>query len=101
MLDAAFVRDHLEAVKANCLNRNVTHVHPDRVVILDDERRRLTQEAQLIQQRQNEVSKEIPKEKEAAKKQALIVEGRSLREQVGVFEKQLKQTEEDLRTALL
>ena len=38
MLDAAFVRDNLEAVKANSRNRNVPNADPDRVVALDDER---------------------------------------------------------------
>jgi seryl-tRNA synthetase len=100
MLDVHFIRDHLEAVKANCRNRNVT-ADVDRVVALDSERKRLVQEAQHIQQRQNEVSKLIPKEKEPAKKQALIQEGRDLREKVAGLEAQAKQIESDLRAALL
>ena len=75
MLDAAFIRDHLDAVKANVANRGV-RADVDRFVQLDDERRRLAQETQKIQQRQNEVSKLIPKEKDAAPKQELIAEGK-------------------------
>jgi seryl-tRNA synthetase len=100
MLDTAFVRDNLEAVKTNCKNRNVT-ADVDRVIQLDDERKRLVQETQVLQQRQNEVSKLIPKEKDPEKKQALIQEGRSLRERVGSLETQLKQVEADLREVLL
>ncbi len=100
MLDAAFIRENLDAVKANCANRGV-RADVDRVVQLDDERRRLAQETQRIQQRQNEVSKLIPKEKDAAKKQELIAEGKALREQAGGLEKQQKQAQEDLRAALL
>ena len=100
MLDAAFIRDHLAAVKANCENRGVK-ADVDRAVALDDERRRLAQETQKIQQRQNEVSKLIPKEKDAAKKQELIAEGKKLREEVAGLEKQQKQAQEDLRGALL
>src|SRR5262245_43291203 len=100
MLDAPFIRDHLDAVKANCRNRNVT-ADPERVVQLDDERKRLVQETQTLQQRQNEVSKAIPKEKDPAKKQALIQEGRSLRDKVAALETQLKQVEADLRAVLL
>ena len=74
-----FIRDNLDAVKANCRNRNVK-ADVDRVVALDDERKRLVQETQIVQQRQNEVSKLIPKEKDAAKKQELIAEGKTLRE---------------------
>jgi seryl-tRNA synthetase len=100
MLDAAFIRDNLEAVKANCVNRNVK-ADVDRVVALDDERRRLVSEAQVLQQRANEVSKLIPKEKDQDRRQALVAEGRALREQVDALEKQRKQVEEDLHAALL
>jgi seryl-tRNA synthetase len=99
MLDAAYIRDHLDAVKANCRNRNVK-ADVDRVVQLDDERKRLLQETQVLQQRANEVPKLIPKEKDAAKKQELIAEGKRLREQVGTMEKQVKRVEADLHAAL-
>jgi seryl-tRNA synthetase len=100
MLDAQFIREHLEAVKANCANRNVK-ADVDCVVQLDDERKRLVQETQTIQQRQNELSKLIPKEKDKDKKQALVQEGRELREKVAGLETQSKQVEADLRAALL
>jgi seryl-tRNA synthetase len=99
MLDAAFVRDNLAAVQANCKNRLVS-ADPARVVALDDERKRLLQEQSQLQQRANEVSKGIPQEKDAAKKQALIAEGKSLREKVAALEKQVKQVEADLHAAL-
>ena len=99
MLDHAFVRDHLDAVKENCRNRNVK-ADVDAVVRLDDERKRLVQTTQVLQQRQNEVSKLIPKEKDAAKKQELIAEGKRLREEVGALEKQAKKAEEDRDAAL-
>jgi seryl-tRNA synthetase len=100
MLDTAYIRANLEAVKANVRNRNVT-ADVDKVVRLDDERKRLVHESQLLQQRANELSKQIPKEKDAAKKQELIAEGKKLREQVGAQEKQVKQVEADLTTVLL
>jgi seryl-tRNA synthetase len=100
MLDAAYIRDNLAAVKSNCVNRKVT-VDVDRVVALDDERKRLAQQTQHVQQRQNELSKLIPKEKEPARKQELIAEGKTLREQAGNLEKQYKQARDDLHAALL
>src|SRR5260370_22006245 len=100
MLDAQFIREHLDEVKANCRNRNV-QADVDRVVQLDDERKRLVQETQLLQQRQNELSKLIPKEKDAAKKQTLIQDGRKLREQVADWDTRMKQLETQLRTVLL
>jgi seryl-tRNA synthetase len=100
MLDAAYIRANLEAVKANCRNRNVK-ADPEKVVQLDDERKRIVHESQLVQQRANELSKQIPKEKEAAKKQELIAEGKRLREQVGALDKQVKQAETDLNAVLM
>src|SRR5262245_33153302 len=100
MLDTAYIRANLEAVKSNVRNRNVT-ADVDKVVRLDDERKRLVHESQLLQQRANELSKQIPKEKDAAKKQELIAEGKKLREQVGAQEKQVKQVEGDLNAVLL
>jgi seryl-tRNA synthetase len=101
MLDAAFVREHLEEVKANCRNRNVSGADPDAVVRLDDERRRMSSELQQVQQRQNEVSKLIPKEKDPARKQELIAEGKQLRERAAGVEKQTREAEAGLRAALM
>jgi seryl-tRNA synthetase len=92
MLDVQFIREHLDQVKDNCRNRNV-QADVDRVVVLDDERKRLVQEAQTVQQRSNELSKQIPKEKNTGKKQALIEEGRKLREQIAGVEQRRKQAE--------
>ena len=100
MLDAQFIRDNQEAVKTNCKNRNV-QADVDRVVQLEDERKRLAQETQTVQQRQNELSKQIPKEKDPAKKQSLVQEGRTLREQVGGLEAKIKQNEADQRAAIM
>ena len=100
MLDAHFIRENLDAVKSNCLNRNVK-ADVDQVVKLDDERKRVLQELQTIQQRKNEIDKLIPKEKDAAKKQTLIQEGRTLRDKVGALEGQSKKVEKDLRDVLL
>jgi seryl-tRNA synthetase len=100
MLDTAFIRDNLQAVKDNCANRGVK-ADVDRVVALDDERKRLLSQAQVKQQRANEVSKAIPKEKDPAVKQQLIAEGRTLREGVAALEQQVKQVEQDLHAAKL
>jgi seryl-tRNA synthetase len=100
MLDMHYIRDNLDAVKANCRNRGVK-ADPDRAVQFDDQRKRLVQEAQVKQQRANEVSKLIPKEKDPARKQELIAEGRKLREEVAGLEAQVKAVEGDLKGVLL
>jgi seryl-tRNA synthetase len=101
MLDAAFIRDNLEAVKANSKNRLAHHAEVEQVVTFDDLRRRLIGETQTIQQRANEISQLIPKEKDPAKKQELISEGKSLRERKGAMEGEVKKVEGDLHAALL
>src|SRR4051812_13659986 len=100
MLDVHFVRENLEAVKANCKNRNVA-ADVDQVVALDDRRKQFAGQRQTIQQRQNELSKLIPQTKDPTQKQPLVAEAKQLREQVGELEKQEKQLEDELRTALL
>src|SRR3954452_1236000 len=100
MLDVHFIRDNIDAVKANVRNRGVK-ADPERAVHLDDERKRLVQEAQVKQQRANEIAKSTGKEKDPAKKQELIAEGRKLREEVGRLEAQVKGVEADLKAVLL
>jgi seryl-tRNA synthetase len=99
MLDAQFIRDNLDAVKANLKNRNVK-ADVDRVVQLDDERKRLAQQTQSLQQRQNEIANLVKSEKDKDKKQALIQEGKDLKPKVAELETQAKQVAADLRAAL-
>jgi seryl-tRNA synthetase len=101
MLDAAFVRANLEAVKANCKNRLAPHAQVHRVVQLDDLRKKLVGDTQTIQQRANEISQLIPKEKDPAKKQELVAEGKALRERKTAMEAEVKKVEADLHAALL
>lgn len=100
MLDASFICNNLDAVKANVVNRNVK-ADVDRVVQLETERKRLVQETQQVQQRQNEVSTLTKNEKDSAKRQELIQEGKALKEKVSALEKQVKQNKTDLHAALL
>ncbi|GIW82996.1 MAG: serine--tRNA ligase [Gemmatales bacterium] len=100
MLDASFVRENLEAVKQNCRNRHV-QADVDRVVQLDDERKRLAQQTQTLQQRQNEIARQTKSEKDPAKRQQLIEEGKRLKEEVASLEKQLKQVQSEQRAVLL
>jgi seryl-tRNA synthetase len=101
MLDAAFIRDNLDAVKANCKNRLATHAEVDRVVQLDSLRKKLIGETQTLQQRSNEIGQLIPKEKDPAKKQSHVAEGKSLRERKSAMESEVKKVEADLHAALL
>jgi seryl-tRNA synthetase len=100
MLDPHFIREHVDLVKANCRNRNV-QADIDGLVALGGEHKLLLQKLQTLQQRQNEISKLIPGEKDKTKKQELIQEGRNLREQAGALEAEGKKLETRERALLL
>ncbi len=107
MLDADFVYNNLDAVRTNCVNRNV-NAPVDRVCPLYEERKRLIAQKQQLEQRANEFSKEtgqlLGKEKDPAKKEALkqarSAEGKALRDQIGPLDAQQKQVEADLNAVL-
>ncbi len=94
MLDAQFVADNLELVRQNCVNRNVK-TDLDRVPALVADRKNLSKDVQAIQAKQNELARSTGKEKDAAKRQALIEEGRALRAQVGELEANQKTIDEE------
>ncbi len=100
MLEASYIRENLEAVRENCHNRGVVGSDPDKVVALDDQRKKMVHETQQFQQRGNELSKQIPKEKDPQVKQELIAQGKTLREQIQVLEKQSRVIEEELHKVI-
>jgi seryl-tRNA synthetase len=99
MLDPHYIRENLDAVKANCKNRNVT-ADVDRVVTLDDERKRLLSVMQVKQAEANANAKSVGPEKDPAKKQELIALGKKLREAVAQYDTQVKQVEADLKAVV-
>ncbi|QDU20345.1 serine--tRNA ligase [Urbifossiella limnaea] len=101
MLDAAFVRDHLAAVKANCANRNVSADAADRAVAADDERKRLVKLRDETSAKANANSKLFGAAKTPEEKDAVRQQGAALKEEVARLEVQLKGVEEELKTHLL
>ena len=82
MLDLKYVIAHTEAVKQNCRNRNVPADvldDIDRAVALEGERKVLLSAVEEIRRRQNEVAQATGKEKDPAKRAALIDEGKHLK----------------------
>ncbi len=99
MLDPGYIYDpkHRDEVKTNSRNRNVdADAKIDRIVELFDCRRSTINQMQMKQQRLNEISKLVPKEKDAETKESLIREGRSHRENIAEWEQQLKKDEGEL-----
>jgi seryl-tRNA synthetase len=101
MLDAAFIRDNLDTVRKNCTDRAARNAEVDRVVSLDDDRKRVQRQADELRARGNEVAKRTGATKDKAERDALVAEGRQIKQQVADLEKQVKEVEHDLRLALL
>ena len=100
MLDPAFVRDNLDAVRANCANRHVT-ADVDAVVRLDDERRRLQRQFDELKAKQNQLSEQIKQAgKDKEKREALVAESRNMKDHLAQLEAGVKRVEGD-RDAVL
>lgn len=100
MLDAAFVRENVDLVKANCLNRNAVHADVDGVVKFDLERKAIQREADETKARQNEISKRFPQAKTAEDKAVLKAESTALKEKVAELTAKLGDVEAKLTAAL-
>ncbi len=99
MLDAAFIRDNLAAVKANCANRNVK-TDVELVVKLDDDRKRIQRQADETKAKQNEISKKFPQAKTPDEKAALKDESTKLKDAVAGLGEQLRAVESELLKVL-
>jgi seryl-tRNA synthetase len=87
VLDLRFIRDHLEEVRLNCARRGVA-VDLDRLVELDDARRRLEGELQAVRERRNSLAREL---KGSRPSDAQRAEGRALKEREAELDEQLRQ----------
>ncbi len=101
MLDVGFIRDNREEVIKNCQNRLAPQAEIDRSIELDDQRKAQLTQIQTLQQRANDLAKQIPMQKDPTQKQQLIAEGKSLREQIAQLENEVKKIEENLKQALM
>jgi seryl-tRNA synthetase len=100
MLDPAYVRDNIDAVKANCANRLVT-VDVDAVVRLDDERRRLQRQFDELKGEQNRITEQIKNAgKDKEKREALVAQSRGMKDELARLEAEVKRVEAE-RDAVL
>ncbi len=96
MLDLQYICDHVDDVAENCRNRGVA-VDLAAFLELRNLRGELISQVDALRREQNELSPQIPKEKDAQKKQELIARGKELRQLVTQKETDLKDTETALR----
>lgn len=96
MLDRKFILQNLDAVKQNCVNRNVS-VDVDRLVELETQRKSKLQQVQELNTAANAKSKSIGKAKDEAERESLKEEGRKLREQKDVAQKEHDELDAQIR----
>lgn len=92
MLDIKFVKDNLEAVRTNIKNRFM-QAAPDLAVQLYDERNQTLQLLEEKRKRRNEVADAMKGKMEPEKRNALIEEGKALKDAIAQLEAQLAEQE--------
>lgn len=91
MLDIKYIRENKEVVKKNCELRNVK-VDVDRLLDLDEKRRKLIGEIEELKERKNKLNDKM---KNAGDKKAIIIEGKKVKEDLEKLNPELKETEKE------
>jgi len=100
VLDLKYVRENAEAVTENSKNRGVV-ANVGLVVELADRRSELMQDLNELRQRQNALSKDIPKVVRTEERQRLVTESKAIKQQIPQREKKLTEVERRLREEML
>ncbi|MDR2901180.1 MAG: serine--tRNA ligase, partial [Treponema sp.] len=95
MLDYRFIVENLDAVKKNISDRYM-HADADRMVQLFNKRTELATALQALQQKRNENAAAMKGKLEADARNALIEEGKKLKETIAAAEAELAEVEKEL-----
>lgn len=95
MLDRKFILENLEAVRQNCVNRNV-NVDLDRFAELENMRKDLQKQSEDLNRQANELSKSIGKAKDENERNDLKEQGKSLRAQKADVDEKLVEIASEL-----
>ena len=99
MLDLKYIIAHVDAVRQNCVNRNMPPdviEDFDKAIELEGQRKELLAEVETIRRRQNEVAQATGSEKDPEARAVLIEEGKALKATVADSEEALKRLEDEL-----
>ena len=96
MLDRKFIIDNVDAVVRNCENRGI-QVDVNRLVELENQRKKKMAEVQDLNRRANEVSKSIGGAQDDAERQSRKEEGRKLRDQKDAIQAQHDQLDGEIQ----
>ena len=96
MLDINLIRENPDIVREALRKRQADPDPVDQVLKLDEERRRLIQQVELLKAERNTVSKEIGQMKDPGARQEKIDQMRGVGEQIDALDQNLRQIEEQL-----
>lgn len=101
MLDVKLLRTDMDKVKAALAKRNKDY-HLEKFTELDKQRRELIQEVEVHKNKQNTVSKEVPKlKKEGKDVTAILEEMKQLSDEVKVLDGKIAEIDNELNSFLL
>lgn len=98
MLDYRFIKENLDAVKANIAARNMT-ADADAVVALFDERTRLVTSLQELQTRRNDNARAMKGKLPDDERSKLIAEGKTIKDDISRMEAEVSRLEAELDEA--
>jgi seryl-tRNA synthetase len=98
MLDYRFIKEHIDAVKANIAARNM-NADADAVVALYDKRTALVTALQSLQTRRNDNAKAMKGKLSDDERKRLIEEGKAIKDEVATAESELTAVERELDAA--
>jgi seryl-tRNA synthetase len=101
MLDARFVREHIDVIKKSLMERNAS-IQFDEFLRLEEQRRMLLKEAEELRNKRNVVSEEVGKlRKQKQDAATLIEEMKGVSERIKELDEKLKALEESTNEFLL
>ncbi len=100
MLDRKLILTNSILVKQNCLDRGVPS-DIDRIVELETKRTEKLQTAQELNRQANEVSQSVGKTKDDAERQQRVAQGRALREQKDIAQREHDELEAEILDLML
>lgn len=89
MLDIKFIRENSDLIREAARKKHLSF-DVDALLKIDDERKAISQKADDLRAEQNKMSQSIVSEKDAKAREQMIVEMKSVKEEHGALEEQLK-----------
>lgn len=94
MIDLKLIKEKKQEIAENIKNRRM-NVDLDKVITLSDERLELLSKAESLRTRRNEVASLMKQKMDASKRQELIDEGKSLKDEIAKVESTLESVEKE------